>query len=376
MGLLAFLGESADWLKDANGVSIRDHRIAVLDAFRAAWEEPTDDALHEALRKAFTPLFEGLRHNQLYPDGAILGRLQDESIHFLPAPANLRKNFETLRGFCVVNKFGAGELHLLYLVLMLCRMHYQPKGVAYDQVLEEMVGDVLFLRAPAFRADNTAQFSSELKAHFHAVRILRVMKRLGLCGEDPVEKISSQDQSEMTGLLADPISAAAGKAMQTTQQAAFNVLDTASALEAFSRAHEAGRMPLDSRSPEELFRQLRRQLKKLPSHAIIGPNRRRRLHNLGIAAMVRAIAHVDVSLGQSMYGFLRNRKYDTYVRHSRMFDLLPGNAERLRFLNFLYTNGSENPIFYITKFERFFQGHKLRFERRDVGFSLQPPPET
>ena len=32
VGALTVLGESADWLKDADGASIRDHRLAGLEA--------------------------------------------------------------------------------------------------------------------------------------------------------------------------------------------------------------------------------------------------------------------------------------------------------------------------------------------------------
>jgi len=377
MSLLTFLGESADWLKDAKGVSVRDHRVAAIEAFRAAWAMPTDDSLHEAFRSALTPLFEAARHNQLYPEGALLaGEKEEGGVRYLPAAAKLRQDFARLRDFCVVNKFGLGELHLSYFVFMLCRMHYQPEGTPYDQVLQEAIGDVLLLRVPIYRADNLAPFSSELKAHFHAVRVLRAMKKLGLCDEQPVGKIAPQDQEEMTRLLADPLCPAAGKTIQRPHRAAFKVLDSASALEAFARAHAASRMPLDSRSPEELFGLLRQQLKKLPNNAAVGPARRARLLNLGTAAIVRAVAHADAPLGRSLYAFLRSKKHLPSVRHSRMFTLLPNNSERLRFLNFLYRNGRENPMVYVERFERHFQGQKLHFEHKDVGFSLLPLDEA
>ena len=376
MGLLTFLGESADWLKGPGGVSICDHRVAALAAFRAAWSKPADEEAHEGLRSKLTRLLDALRHNHLYPDAVLLGSAEDGSVQFLPSPADLRKDFERLRDFCVVNKFGIGEVHLLYVVFLLCRSHYQPEPVAYDQVLEEAVGDVLLLRVPIYRADNLAPFSSELGAHFLAVRLLRCMKKLGLFDDAPVGKPSPKDQAEMSELVADPLCPVAGKYIQKPHRVAFDVLDTASALEAYARAHAASRAPLDPRSPDELAARLRRRIRKLDSYSDIGPARLERLQTLGAAAMMRAVAHVDSVLGQNMYSFLRSKRHKPFVRHSRMFQFLPNNAERLRFLNFLYTHGKQNPVYYVNKFQPHFPGEKLRFVRNEVGFTLEPSSEA
>jgi hypothetical protein len=58
-----------------------------------------------------------------------------------------------------------------------------------------------------------------------------------------------------------------------------------------------------------------------------------------------------------------------------MFEVLPNNAERLRFLNFLYLQGKQNPVYYVGRFERFFPGEKLRFVRKDVGFASESSSE-
>ena len=59
LGALSLLGESADWLKDADGKSVRDHRLVWLDAYSAAWTEPTRDDLHQALPRKGDAALQG-----------------------------------------------------------------------------------------------------------------------------------------------------------------------------------------------------------------------------------------------------------------------------------------------------------------------------
>ncbi len=377
VGALTVLGESADWLKDADGASIRDHRLAALEAYRAAWARPTDERLHKNLRGAVADLFRALRHNHLYPDDILLGKRKNGKPRFLPEPISLRKDFEQLTNFCVVNRFGIGEIHLLYLVLLLCRMLYQMAKVPYDQMIEQAVGDALFLRVPIYRADNLGAFSSEVKARFHAVRVLRCMRKLGLFNDDPVEKITPQDEALARELLSDKNCVEAGRCVQEPHRAAFQVFDAASALEEHVRAHAASRVPLDERTPSELFNRLRHRIRRLTGRSKTGKVRRDRLMNLGVAAIVRAMAHVDHVLGQRMYSFLRTKSTSRpTVRHTRMFRLLPNNTERLRFLNFLYQHGNQNPIYYLRKFGPLFPKRRLRFVRKEVGFALEKPPAS
>ena len=42
LSALTLLGESADWLKDERGISIREHRLAALEAYAAAWAAPAE----------------------------------------------------------------------------------------------------------------------------------------------------------------------------------------------------------------------------------------------------------------------------------------------------------------------------------------------
>ena len=153
----------------------------------------------------------------------------------------------------------------------------------------------------------------------------------------------------------------------------FAILDTASALEAFARAHAASRMPTDARSPEDLFQSLRHQVHKMDRKEEDAPNpdQPQRLRNLAVASTVRAMAHVDAELGQKMYAFLRSSHHMPRIRHSRMFRLLPNGAEKLRFINFLYANGKQNPVYYVERFADQFPGQKLRFVSKTSGFTLE-----
>lgn len=368
VGALTLLGESADWLKDAQGASIRDHRLAAIEAYEAAWSNPLDNDRQAVLQEALGRLFDALRQNHLYPDGAILGTAGTKSVRYLAAVGTFRKDFEQLRNLCVVNKFGIGEVHLLHMTLLLCRMLQQEKG-SYDQLLENALGDVIMLRVPIYRADNLAPFSGELKARYHAVRIQRSMRKLGLTREAPVE-MSPQDNTEAHAVLSDELRSAAALFMQRPYRLAFSIFDTATALEDYARAHAAGRAPADERAPEELWARLRHRLKQLAQRQDIGATCRARLTNLGVAAMTRVMAHVDMILAREIYTFLRSEKFKPTVHHSRMFELLPNNVERLRLLNMLFTNSKQNPAHYVDKFQPFFGGEKLRFVSKEAGFTL------
>ena len=375
LAAFTLLGDSADWLKDERGVSIREYRLAALDAYRAAWASPTSDSRFATLQVVFGRLFDALRHNQLYPEAVILGRSSDKTAHFLVSPDNLRKDFELLRNFCVVNKFGMGEIHLLYIVLLFCRTLHQPQDGLRDQTLEDSVGDVLFLRLPVYRADNLGAFSVEAKARFHAVRIMYSMKRLGLFDESVVHTISAQDQAEARELLSNELSREVERYIQKRHRLVFQVFDAATALEEYVRAHSAGRVPSDERTPEELFLRLRHRLHSLPDRPEVSPAMQARVTNLGIASIVRALPHLDVPLARQMYSFLRSGKKFPTVRHARMFEVLPNNVERLRFLNFLYLRGEQKPAYYTERFERFFPGGKLRFVSKEAGFALESSSE-
>ena len=126
MGLLTFLGESADWLKDSANVSIREHRLATLEVFHASWSDPGDNERHEAFRECINRLFIALRHNSLVPDNVLMKRSKAGNVSFLPSPDNFTRDFESLLNHYAVNKFGIGEVHLLNAVLHLYRL--QDKG--------------------------------------------------------------------------------------------------------------------------------------------------------------------------------------------------------------------------------------------------------
>ncbi len=198
------------------------------------------------------------------------------------------------------------------------------------------------------------------------------MAKLGLFSNAPVGDLSIQDQAEARELLTDKLRAAASRYIQRRNRLPFNILDKATALEEYARAHAAGHAPADDRNPEELFLRLRHWIKKIPDDEDTDASRKQRLVNLGVAGMVRAMAHLEPTLAQNVYRFLRGGRHIKKVRHSRMFKLLPNNAERLRFVNCLYIQGKQNPVYYLDRFQRHFPGEKLRFVHKDVGFTLEP----
>jgi len=369
LGALALLGESADWLKDAGGASVRDRRLAVLEAFHDAWRSPSSDTRHNALRAAMVPLFNALRHNHLYPADYLLGKPEQGADGYLANPDNLRKDIDRLQVLCVSNKFGIGEVHLLYHTYLLYRsLHLE--NAAYDEVVEQKLADIIFLRQPVFRADNLGVFSTELMARFHTVRILRCMKVFGLLDDKPLERISQEYRAETREVLADELRKPAEEYILKPHHLPFVILDTASALEAYARAHAASAAPRDERSPEKLFHRLHRHVRHLDREETIAPRRTERLLNLAFAAIVRAMAHVDPTLAQRMYTFLRSRRHKNPVRHVRMFQLLPNDSERLHFLNFLFAHGKQNPAYYVERFQSCFENHKLRLAGKTSGFVL------
>jgi len=371
LGALSHLGESADWLKDAENVSIRDHRIGVREAYRAAWLHPADDALDTELRVAVGKLIDALRHNHLYSEGMTLGTELTGERRYLADLKTVRRDFEQLRDFCVVNRFGIGEIHMLYFVLLLSRMIGRVGEYPYDEMLQEAVGDVVYLRVPIYRADNLSPFSVELQGRLHTVRLVRAMQKLGILDDSSRAKLSAQEYSEISALLSDPLRAEADAYVPPDCKEPYAIFDTASALEAYARAHAANRAAVDDRSPEELFAGLRHTLRRIEDVPGISEARAERLRNLAVAAVVRACAHVDTVLGRKMYSLLRKGNIFPSVRHGRMFKLLPNDSERLNFLNFLYTNGTQNPVYYVERFQKYFEGDKLRFVRKEIGFTLE-----
>ena len=289
---------------------------------------------------------------------------------YLAALETVRKDFEQLRDFCVTNRFGIGEIHMLYFVLLLSRMTGRGGAHPYDEVLQETVGDVVYLRVPIYRADNLSPFSVELQGRLHAVRLIRAMQKLGILDESPRAKLAAREHADISALLSDPLRAGADAYIPPDCRKSYVIFDTASALEAYARAHAANRAPLDERGPEELYAALRHALRRAKDIPGISEERLARLRNLTVAAVVRACAHVDNALAKKMYALLRSGKTLARVRHGRMFRLLPNNSERLTFLNFLYTNGTQNPVYYVERFQKYFGDDKLQFVRKETGFTL------
>ena len=371
--LLTALSDSADPLKDAEGVVLRSRRLDAIEAFNAAWKNPADKKLFNTLRAAFKQLVKALRDNHLYPNWALLEREGQKKLALLPSRSSLHHDFNQLKHFCVVNKHGVGEVPLLYTLFLilynLCLRKTMP-----STALIKGIGDVILLRPPVDHVDNTSPFNTELVARYYAVRLLCGIKQLGCLDEIPVSKVTIDERIKIANLFSGKRRAAAGAYVPESLRRAFEVTDAALALEAYAIAASENAAPRDARSPAKLFDQLVQQLKQFKGSEIRNAPQNARLLKLGVSALIRVMSYVKFSLGQQMYTFLRSDRYIAIVRHSQMFKALPEGLERLRFLNFLYANGRLKPRYFIKRFQPHFGDNRLIFLDEETGFELASPP--
>ena len=82
---------------------------------------------------------------------------------------------------------------------------------------------------------------------------------------------------------------------------------------------------------------------------------------------------VDERAGARIYIRLRSHTGGlTHIGHSKMFEALPNDQERLTLINFLYREGAQNPMYYVNRFGECFDNHALRFRSKETGFELAP----
>jgi len=374
-GLLTTLGDSADWLKDKEDISLRTRRLTAVEAYRTAWSDPAGEDTLKSLKVALVHLIETLRANHLYPDQASLERDEGKRRVILPEPKTLSEDFARLKHFCVVNKHGIGEIPLMYSLFLVFRALCGGGEMPHIITTVEGIGDVVLLRAPVDHVDNTAPFSSELAARYHAVRLVCGMKELGCLDEPPSDKLSSEKRAGIADLFLASTRAAAAPYIPERLRPAFEFLGASFALEEQADTPPEIGVLRDPQPAEKLFRRLVKYLKQFKASPAREKSRNQQLLKLGVAALVKAMPCVEPSLGVRMYNFLRNGRHIATIHHSQMFRLLRRRSERLRFLNFLYANGKLQPRYFIRKFQRHFGKRKLRFRNEEVGFELEPRPD-
>ena len=370
--MLSALGESADRLKDSQAVSIRAHRAAALEACRSFWRHPGNDKLFKSACDMLQRLFGALWHDPSHPDPALLERPKGKARPSLPSAQNVRKGFDRLKPFCIVNDGGAGEVVLMYVLLLLYRNLCKPQATPYDPAMATAVGDVLELRPPACPDDNLAPFSFELKTRHHAVRILYAMEKLGCLTDALTGKPNHEERVEITEVFTNELCRSASAYIPDYLRPEFDILDVAFGLRAHACADGSLARRRDDRTPRDLFRLLCRRIKEFNLSKDHNA-RRKRLLKLGVTAIVRFMAYVEPSLGRAMYRFLRKGGAIARVRHEQMFQVLRNNSARLHFLNFLHAHGRLTPERLVRRFQEHFGAAKLRFVSEQAGFELISP---
>ncbi len=89
--------------------------------------------------------------------------------------------------------------------------------------------------------------------------------------------------------------------------------------------------------------------------------------------LTRAMPSLRREIAFRVYSHLRSKVGKKRFSHGRMFAEMPKLASRLRLLNFLYKNSQRGPAQFTERFERYFDGAKLRYNERRGLFELAEP---
>jgi len=370
---LSLLGQSTDWLKDSDGVSLSEYRRDVVERAASCWRHPADDGRMDKFKHALTVLFQGLFFNKVYPDDLFfVHEAGTDPWNFLPFEKRLLADARKLTDLCVVNKLGIGELHILYLATCLNRRIFTGKEDEECRILLTELGNWVLLKSPQHRARNMGDFSLDIQRRFMSLELLRVVKRLEGLAKDPLPKL---DVVERIGIIerlsGQGIEGMAGCAVKACRLP-YLVLEFAGALEQCAQARLSGRPPRDSRPPEKLGSGLIKALGFLARESDLHIALRLGLADLALTALARAMPRLEPSAGKKIYVKLRSPVGEMpRLRHKQLFDALPNDAERLVLLNFLYQSGKNNPIYFVERFGPFFTTGRLFFQSRETGFVLK-----
>ena len=316
-----------------------------MDAYRAAWASPASNSRFATLQMVFGRLFDALRHNQLYPEAVILGRpgRQDGALS--------RRAGEPAQGLRAAAQFLRRQQ---------IRDGRDPSPLHRAAVLQDAVS------GPARAARPGDGGSGGRRALPPASDLPRGQsRRVQLGGEGPVPRRPDHALDEEAGPLRrnrgphdQPRRTRPRRAncwrtnspseveryIQKRHRLAFQVFDAATALEEYARAHIAGR---SRRRRTHARRTLRPAAASAPPpgrtprsdrrHAEPDHEPRRRGDRPRHAARGRARSAARCTPSSAAARASRP------CGMRRMFEVLPNNAERLRFLNFLYPAGETEP---------------------------------
>ena len=368
---LEALGNAADWLQDSDERSLRQHRMAFIDALGTAWLQPRDAAAMAKVREAGAALLAGLDHNRLYPHDILFGERKSGDLESYMIPEDqLGEAFARLDDFCVDNKFGIAEVHILWVELLLLRaLMTQRFGDTHRQI-KKRVEEIVGLSDPELRARNRTPFSEDCRRRLEALRALRVIRALGL------DTRRQPDVSVSPNEIGEP---APPKRICEVERHMLRQLRLPYRILAYGRFLEARRVKFpDDPWPEEVkevkraIRRVMRAHRRLVHNDTLSPIVRNRLVRITETLLVRSIAPFTPAIGLRVYSYLRSTEEKAKMHHGRMFALLKSASERLQLLNFLYSHGQKNPIRFMEQFATFFPGHVLRFVSNEAGFALKP----
>ncbi len=372
---LEALGNAADWLQDSDERSLRQHRMGFLEAMGVAWLQPRDGVAMAKARDAGALLLAGLDHNRLYPHDVLFGeRKSGELESYMIPDERLGEAFAQLDEFCVDNKFGIAEVHILWVELLLLRALMTRQFSDMHGQIKRRVEVIVELSDPELRARNRTPFSEDCKRRLEALRAIRVIRALGL---DTRRQPDTSVNPDEIGEPAPP------KRICEVERHMLRQLRLPYRILAYGRFLEARRVKFpDDPWPEEVkdvkraVRRVTRAHRRLVGNDTLSPVVRNRLLRITEILLVRAIASFTPKIGLRIYGYLRSSEEKARMHHGRMFALLKSPSERLQLLNFLYGHGQKNPIRYMEQFAVFFPGHVLRFVSNEDGFALKSAETT
>jgi len=371
--VLSLLADSVDWLKDSDGLPLSEYRLRVTDKLGTCWRHPEEDERFTEFEQALVTLFQALFFNKLYPEGLFF--VHDSPAdpkNFLPRPDRLDEDVPKLEDFCVTNRLGMGELHVLYIMTLLYRRLFKDPNSEVEISIEQTTGQWLRLEKKEHQRKNTGPFSLEALQRFRSLRGMRVVLRRNLDDAENEAKLTVEERLALLDDLVETGSSGMSRFCPKDKWLALLVLEFCTAMEEHVRARHEERLPRESRGTEEVAKGLLHCLKEVTVSEEAPPPAKARLSDLLLTVMVRAMGTIEPRVGVRIYTKIRSHSgRRPRVNHKAMFEAVATDEDRMRLVNFLYREGERNPYYYIRRFGDQFEFHDLRFASKEEGFKLK-----
>jgi len=372
-GELSLLGESADWLKDSDGVSLSEYRRRVVERLGSCWRHPTDAQRFARFERRLIVFFQGLFFNKLYPEDLFF--IHDSPAdprNFIPRSDHLAEDAPRLDDFCRLNRLGMGELHVLYIATALCRRVFEDPFNENDLAVEQRLGSWLMHPMEGTDEAPMGSFSEEALQRFRALRAIRVMQQHGLADDRNDSQLTIPDRLKIVGKLVGTAGWGMSRYCSRRHWLPLLVLEFATAMEEHVRSRAEARVSKDERTSEEIAKGLLHCMRQVAIDDEMSMARRLRLADLLLTILVRGMSRIETHVGVMVYTKLRARSSRRpRISHKSMFEALPNDDERTHLLNFLYAQGQQNPMHYIERFSEYFEHEGPRFASKEVGFRLK-----